>query len=96
MKLKSVDDCGTATVEFYCDELLLIAALLKTAPCPFEGKEETGMLLYATTLEESLRAFGVFARQYVDGADYDAANAMLSADPGTIMTQCYAIATKGE
>jgi len=81
MTLKSVDDCGGATVELHCDEILMLVALLQNVAHPIKSDTTGSIAIYSFALEEMLRTIGIMAKLCIDDADHAKVNAMLVAEP---------------
>ena len=82
MKLKNINDCGTATVELHYDEMLFIAEIMRESDRLYATN---GGVLLTWTLCELRRLAGVMTQLCVDEVDSakacEKANAMLTAEP---------------
>jgi hypothetical protein len=92
MELKTINDCGIATVEIHCDEMLFLAALIRN---PGKFSETTGMAICSGTVEEFLRVAGITAKLITHGVDCGIINTMLVTEPAATVKEYYTDNTKG-
>ena len=81
MKLKTVDDGGNATVEFHCEELLMLVALKQDIARPIKDDPTGSISTYSCLMDDTLLAIGILAKLCIEDVDPDKVNAMLAAEP---------------
>ena len=81
MRLKSVDDGGNATVEFHCEELMMLVALKQDIAKPIKDDPTGSIVTYSYLMDDTLLTIGILAKLCIEDVDHEKVNAMLAAEP---------------